>query len=261
MNFSSILGMVFAFAVFFGSLLTASSNIKIFFNGHAFLIVAGGTLAAAMISFPIAHIWRIQKIVFRKVVGKTGAKTQDLISEVIKLSIGLKDDPQFLKNNIEQIEYPFLKEGVGLLIDGGISAEKMDNLLKKRAEVIFIKYESEAHLFKSISRFPPAFGLLGAVIGMITLLQGLGSPDSFKQIGPAMAMAMVATMYGIAIANLVLIPIGENLSKLNKEEFLNRSIVIDGIRLLREREHPLMVEESLNSYLLPSERSQEKVAS
>jgi chemotaxis protein MotA len=96
-------------------------------------------------------------------------------------------------------------------------------------------------------------------MGMITLLQGLGSPDSFKQIGPSMGMAMVATMYGIAVANLVLIPLGENLSKLNKKEFLNRNIVIDGIKLLRSEEHPLVVEETLNSYLLPGERSETQV--
>ena len=95
-------------------------------------------------------------------------------------------------------------------------------------------------------------------MGMVSLMQGLGSPDSFRQIGPSMAMALVATLYGIGFANFVFIPLGENLSKLNKEDFLNRSIVIDGVRLIREKEHPMIVEENLKSYLLPGNRPQPK---
>jgi chemotaxis protein MotA len=102
--------------------------------------------------------------------------------------------------------------------------------------------------------FPPAFGLLGTTLGMIALLQNIGSPDSFKLIGPAMAIGLVATLYGIAVANLVFIPMGENLSKLNKEDQVSRKIVLTGVKLLRAKEHPVIVEEFLKSYLLPSER-------
>lgn len=260
MNISFILGIITAFVVFVGAMFTATNNTSVFFNLHALLIVIGGTLAAALISFPIGELFKIQMVILRKMVGKYGTGSDELIADIVALAAGYKDDPMFLKDNVERIKYAFLREGIRLLTEGGIAPEKMDSLLKKRAEVIFLKYESEAQIFRSIAKFPPAFGLLGAVIGMITLLQGLGSPDSFKQIGPAMAMAMVATMYGIAIANFVFIPLGENLSKLNKEEYLNRSIVIDGIKLLREQEHPYLVEESLKSYLLPGERDKAKRA-
>lgn len=261
MNFSALLGIVCAFAVFFGSIFSSTNNVNIFINGHAFLIVIGGTLSASLISFPISQLWRIQKIVFRKVIGRYGATPQVLITEIVKLAEIQRDDPEQLKQVLNRIQYPFLKEALSLYLEGGVAPEKIDNLLRKRAEVIYLKYEDEAHIFRSMSRFPPAFGLLGAVMGMISLLQGLGSPDSFKQIGPAMAMAMVATLYGIAVANLVLIPLGENLSKLNKEEFLNRSLVIDGIKLIREGEHPFIVEETLKSYLLPADRAQIRKAS
>src|SRR5262249_55010306 len=96
--------------------------------------------------------------------------------------------------------------------------------------------------------------LLGAVLGMVALMSGLGSPDSFKTIGPSMAMALVATLYGIGIANFVFVPLGENLAKFTKEDHLMRNIVIDAVKLLRENEHPLAVEEYLKSYLLQSER-------
>lgn len=258
MNISSLLGMLTAFAVFIGAILTSTSAAKVFLNGHAMLIVGGGTLAAAMISFPVGHLIDALKILFKKVLGNHGTTPHELIKELVRLADGYKNDPQFLQKNVEAPSYPFLREALELIVEGGIPFEEMENILDKRAEVIFLENEEEAHTFKSMSKFPPAFGLLGAVMGMISLMQGLGSPDSFKQIGPSMAMAMVATMYGIALANFVFIPVSENLSKLNKKELLNRNIVIDGIRLLQQKKHPVIVEETLKSYLRPKDRQKGK---
>jgi chemotaxis protein MotA len=95
---------------------------------------------------------------------------------------------------------------------------------------------------------------MGTTLGMIALLNGLGSAEAFKNLGPAMAVGLVATFYGIAIANLILVPMSENLSKLNKEDEIVRDIVIQGIKLLRNRSHPIVVEEYLKSFLLPNER-------
>lgn len=254
MNISSLLGLILAASVFVGGILTSTNNWKIYLNLHAFVIVIGGTLAATLVSFPAKQIFKLYKVFFSKVLGKGGSPHLKVIEEVVELAKGLQANENYLAENIENIRGPFLKEAVQLQIEGGISDSKIDQVLKKRAEVHFIRYEEEAHIFKTLARFPPAFGLLGAVSGMIALMGGLGSPDSFKLIGPAMAVAMVATMYGIAIANFIFIPMGEYLSKLNKEDHLMRNIVIDSIKLLRNREHPLVVEEHLNSYLLSSER-------
>ena len=109
-------------------------------------------------------------------------------------------------------------------------------------------------MFNTLAKFPPAFGLLGAVVGMIALMQSLGGADAIKGVGPAMAVALVATMYGIAFANFILIPLGENLAKHNRTDKTVRSMVIDGIKLIRLKKHPLLVEENIKSYLLPSER-------
>lgn len=254
MNFSTAFGFLIAGVIFIGGMITATPNWKIFLDAHAAVIVIGGTIAATMVSFPIKHLIKVMKVIGFRILKQTKSAHIFVISEVVELAQGLNKDPEYLQKNVENIKTPFLKEAVQLQIDGGIEAFKMDIILKKRAEVHFIRYEDEAHIFKTVARFPPAFGLLGAVLGMVALLSGLGSPDSFKQIGPAMAMAMVATLYGIATANFIFVPLGENLSKLSKEDHLMRCIVIDSIKLLREKEHPVVVEEYLKSYLLSSER-------
>src|SRR5690606_16760333 len=95
-------------------------------------------------------------------------------------------------------------------------------------------------------------------MGMIGLLQGLGEPNAFERLGPSMSVALVATFYGLVYANFVLIPIGENLALASEEDLLMRRIVAEGIRLIKEEKHPLLVEEYLKSYLAPKERNRIK---
>ena len=260
MNISSLLGFLLAGAVFVGGVVSSTNNWMIYLNAHALVIVLGGTLAATLISFPFKQLAVVSKVIVNKVFSKS-LPQYEVIEEVVGLARGLADDPDFLNQSVNSIRNHFLKEAVQLQIDGGISDAKIDAILRKRVEVHFHKYEEEAHLFKTVARFPPAFGLLGAVTGMIALMGGLGSPDSFKMIGPAMAVAMVATLYGIAFSNFILVPMGENLSKWTKQDHLMRNIVLDSLKLLRQREHPLVVEEHLKSYFLSSERSQIKSSS
>jgi chemotaxis protein MotA len=254
MNISSIIGLVAAFAVFITAAVTSTPHYMIFLNGHAFLIVVGGTFSAAVLSFPMGQIVKIFKVFVSKILGKQFITPQSAIAEIVALAEGVRRDEQYLSKTVESIKIPFLKEAVHMFVDGGLTEEEMDQILLKRADVHFHRYEDEAGIFRTIARFPPAFGLLGAVLGMIALMQGLGAPDSFKMIGPSMALAMVATLYGIGIANFFFVPIGENLTKLNKQDQMVRQLIVEGVSLLRKRKHPLVVEEYLKSYLLPSER-------
>jgi chemotaxis protein MotA len=254
MNMSSIFGIIAALVVFSVALFTSTSSYGIFLDVHAILIVLGGTAAAALISFPLKTFVTLTKVFAKRVLGKYSNAHEKVIHEIVDLAGGYRDNPNYLNDKVETIQTPFLKEGVQMLLAGGMTPEKMDRIMRKRALTHYKRHEEEAGIFKIIAKFPPAFGLLGTTLGMIGLLQSLGSPDSFKKLGPAMAIGLVATLYGIATANLVLIPIGENLTKLNKEDEILREMVIDGLKLIRAKEHPSIVEEELKSYLLPSER-------
>ncbi|MBO9666357.1 MAG: MotA/TolQ/ExbB proton channel family protein, partial [Bdellovibrio sp.] len=102
--------------------------------------------------------------------------------------------------------------------------------------------------------FPPAFGLLGATLGMISLLQTLGEPGAQDRIGPAMATALVATFYGLLTANLVLIPIAEKLSSVSQADMTLREIIKEGVLLVHEKKHPIFIREYLRSFLPPAQR-------
>lgn len=257
MNLSSLLGILLSFGVLIGAMLTSAKDSKVFLDPHAFLIVIGGTFAASLLSFSGKKMWSLAQIFIKRVLGKNN-EISIVIHEVVDLAKGYRESDAYLTEKEKTLKTPFLREAINLFIEGGIEPNEMDRILVKRSIAIHHRYEEDAENFKALSKFPPAFGLLGAVIGMVSLMQNMGGADAMQTVGPAMAIALVATLYGIAVANFFFLPLGENLTRLNKEDQLVRSIVIDGIKLIREKKHPLIVEESIKSYLLPSERAQIK---
>lgn len=255
MNTSALFGLVLAVVVFLTVALTSAQNPLVFLDWHAGLIVIGGTTAAALLSFSAKNMLDLFRVFLVHVIKGTQKKYSDVISEVVSLSKGYRDNDNHLKENVSKIKTPFLKEAIELINDGGLSESEIDIILQKRAKTHFVRYEQDAHMFTTMAKFPPAFGLLGAVVGIVALMQGLGGADAIKTVGPSMAVALVATLYGIAVANFIFIPIGENLSKFNRQDKIIRQMVIDGVKMIRAKKHPLLVEENIKSYLLPSERA------
>lgn len=257
MNFSALIGIVLAFGVFIGAVVTATENYKVFLDYHAFLIVIGGTVAVALLSFSGSKLFALFRIFFRRVLGQS-EEVRVALHEIVDVSKGYRENEKYLQEVIPKIKTHFLKEALELLLEGGMDPHELEGILKKRASTIHHRHEEDAEIFKTLSKFPPAFGLLGAVIGMIAMMQSLGGADAMAKVGPALAVALVATLYGIALANFVFLPLGENLAKVNRTDSMIRQMVIDGVRLIRQKKHPLVVEESIRSYLLPSEREQFK---
>lgn len=257
MNLSSLLGIFSALAVFIFSILSSSSS-RIFIDPHAILIVVGGTAAAGLMCFPLRFYTRTAKVFIVKFLGNYQTRFETVIYEIVDLARGVRESPDYLNTKSKSLTIPFLTDAVQLIVLGGISEDAISAILLKRAKTQTKRYDSDVALFRTISKFPPAFGLLGTTLGMIALLQQLGSKNAYKMLGPAMAIGLVATFYGIILANLVFIPIAERLAAINREDEVIRDIVIDGMELIRKREHPKVVEEHLKSYLLPGERTKVK---
>jgi chemotaxis protein MotA len=254
MNFSSILGLSTALVVLAGSILM-SGKVAVFLDLHGILVVIGGTSAAALMCFPLRFYARIGKVFWNKFIGMYSTRYDTVINEITDLARGMRESPDYLKQKAPGLKTLFLQDAAELIIQGGIPDETIEEILMKRAATHSRRYEYDVNVFRTVAKFPPAFGLMGTTLGMISLLQNLGGKDAQKLLGPSMAIGLVATFYGIVLANLVFIPISENLAMLNREDETVRTIVIDGVRLLQAGEHPKVVEEHLKSYLLPHERA------
>jgi chemotaxis protein MotA len=260
MNLSSLLGVFIGLAVVGASLNESGMDMTFFLNFHALVIVCGGTLAAAAISFPMQKIFMLVKVFFLRLLGKNRVDYQATIEQMLELnkkfSLGIVGSHEALAG----IKNEFLKEAVSLVADGVLSEREIRGVLDQRLKTIEHYYMHEANMFKVIGRYPPAFGLLATTLGMIALLQKIGQPGAEKLIGPAMAIGLVGTLYGIGMANLVFLPIAEALTEKTEEEITLRRMIIEGAVLLKQRVNPLYMRENLNSFLLPGERVRRKAA-
>lgn len=254
MNPTALIGISIGLGVILASLHETGMDMGFFLNFHGLVIVCGGTLAAAATSFPMGKILMLAKVFILRLLGKNKVDYQGTIEQMLelnkKLSLGLVGSQEAVGG----IKNQFLKEAVTLVVDGVLSEREIRAVLDQRLKTVEHHYMHEANMFKTIGKYPPAFGLLATTLGMIALLQKIGQPGAEKLIGPAMAIGLVGTLYGIALANLVFLPISEALVEKTEEEIALRKMIIEGAVLLKQRVNPVYMRESLNSFLLPKDR-------
>ena len=256
MNFGTLVGFLIATFVFIVSVMMSLRNISVIVDVHAALIVLGGTIAVSLVCFPLNQIIGLFKVFIKRLLGTNRRNYGAIIQELVMLSNARRGGMRAFEAATAQVADPFLKDAAGMLFwaQAEISAEELRDLLETRINTHYMLYIGEAKIFRTLSKFPPAFGLMGTTMGMIALLQSLGSVDAKNMIGPSMAIALVATLYGLVLANFVFIPIAENLTKQTQEDLISRHIVVEGIMLIHADKPTKYVEEKVKSFLLPAQR-------
>lgn len=254
MNISSLISFLAAFGVLGFGLFSSSDNPLIFIDGVSAFLVLGGTVTAAAISFRIEKLWTLMKVFFMRVMKGKNIGYAEVISDLIKISEQFQNNPEKAKEIAHQSSNLFLAEAIDLATDGFLSPSESIRILRSRVESIYQHHVIDANKFKTIGKFPPAFGMMGTTIGMIVLLSNLGGADAAKSIGPSMSICLITTLYGVAVANLIIVPIAENLTVNSKEVKLKSTIVCEGVRMILEGKNPVLLAEELNSFLLPGDR-------
>ncbi|WP_374076969.1 motility protein A [Bdellovibrio bacteriovorus] len=255
MNFAGLFGILAAVVIAGYAIMDSAKNPKIFADPHGIILVIGGTITVALLSFNFKSLWTALKIVTRKMLGRERVNYLGTIETIVEISEAYRRDPKSVNAVIKSDTHPFIKDGVQLLVEYGFSYEELADVLTNSLRGKKKRDDEEIKVWHTISRFPPAFGLLGATLGMISLLQTLGEPGAQDRIGPAMATALVATFYGLVVANLFLIPISEKLQTVSKADVTLREIIKEGILLVHEKKHPLFIKEYLKSFLSPAQRT------
>jgi chemotaxis protein MotA len=257
-NIISLLGLAMSAGVLIVGLYSSTNNIFIFFDLPSAFIVLGGTLAATSIAFQLTRLGSLIKVfIIRIIKGKTFSYV-DTIRDLMKIGELYQTNPAQLNNFLAKNPDHFLKEAIEMMMEGFLEKERLIKILSSRAESMYQYYISDANRFKTIAKFPPAFGMMGTTIGMIVLLGNLSGADAAKTIGPAMGICLITTLYGVALANLLVIPIAENLVANAKEIRIKNMIIIEGIKLIHEQTNSVILAEELNSFLLPGDRVNRK---
>lgn len=254
MDITTILGVVLGFGVFIGGILS-SGELGNFWDLPSFLIVIGGTLAAIIACFPLSTLKNMGKH-FKLIISGGKHQPGPLIDSLVEFAqLARKNGLLALEEKANELEDPFFKRSIMLIVDA-MEAEKVKEVLEAEVESMAERHSEEAAIYEKGAAFAPAFGMMGTLVGLINMLKNLnlaeGASDS---IGQNMSVALVTTLYGVLLANLIFTPIGKKLEIRNTEEILYRQIIIDGVLGIQAGDNPKTLKERLVSSLSTKEQA------
>jgi len=246
-DLATLIGLISGIGVILGAIAIGGS-LMLFVNPPSIVIVVGGTIAATLMKFPLATFLGAFKVALRAFRSKAEDPNK-LIEEALKLSqVARKNGLLALEN--ENISNPFLKQGIQLAVDGN-PPEFVRKTLNQDIDLAIDRHETGQNIFRAIGETAPAMGMIGTLIGLVQMLSSMEDP---KSIGPAMAVALLTTLYGAIIANAFALPIAEKLAIRSKEESLNKSLILETIAGIQEGLNPRVMETLLKTYLPDSQR-------
>jgi chemotaxis protein MotA len=255
-NVTTFLGMFVAGVVVYKGVISGAVRKDIFLDSHALILVLGGTLAAALIAYPRRQFADLFSFITQGALVPSEKNTVKVAEQILLLSYRpelAKVDPH-LRNKF----HPFLLEGYALMESQEWTGAEYRMILQSRIRSYKERYGLDAKALTALAKYPPAFGLLGATAGMIAMMSNLG-PSGRDSIGPAMAVALVATFWGIAIANFVLLPLADHVNRLNAEDAKIRLMIATGLSLIQQGTRPSALFEHLISFAPPYERTDERL--
>jgi len=245
MDKSSLLGVAVALGGILLGLMLEGGRIAQIVQPTAAMIVFGGTLGAVMIQFPIRVIFAAS-LRLGQVFVDTSKDPNEIIQEIVGYAQkARKEGIVSLDKELENIRDPFLKKSLMLAVDGTEPQE-----IRKMMELeLENQSEHEDHLprvFESAGGFAPTIGIIGAVLGLIQVMQHL---ENIQEVGRGIAVAFVATIYGVGSANLLFLPIAGKLKALVTRQARLKEMVIDGLEAIANGENPRNIEMRLEGYL------------
>src|SRR5246127_1944752 len=248
MDIATGLGLL-AGAVVLCTLILLGGDLRMFADVHAAIVIFGGSFAATLIRFPLSSIFHGLPLGAKFAFTLRRMSQRDLVDEIAGLAeIARKQGPVGLEK--VEIEDPFLAKGVRFVADGYDGNFIRDNLERDRDN--FLTHLDEGQkIYRAVGDCAPAFGMIGTLIGMVQMFANMTDPS---KLGPFMAVALLATLYGAALANLICLPIADKLHLKLVDEEVNRTLIIDGILMIRESKRPTLAREMLLAYLPENKR-------
>ncbi len=251
MDLATLLGMLGAMGIVVAAIFTGGSA-GTFVNVPSILIVVGGTLMVVMIKFSIGQFLGAFKVAGRAFSHKA-TDPEKLIAEIVQLAnIGRKEGLLALEK--AEVSENFLKEGIRMLIDGN-SQEVVEAVMNKDMAQTIDRHSWGEKVFRATGDVAPAMGMIGTLIGLVQMLSNMSDP---KAIGPAMAVALLTTLYGAALANMVALPIADKLNLRKSNEKMIHAMCIDGVLAIQSGQNPRIIESMLKAYLDPAQRNAKK---
>ena len=242
-------GLIIGVALGFGSVLTGmlleGSSPMSYVVVSAFIIVIGGTFGATMASFGLHAMKKLPESVKRAMLYKSVDRTVSIKTLVGFAEKARREGLLVLEDQLNTTNNEFLRKGVQLVVDG-TDPELVRDILQTEVDAFAAEEAHMAAMWAGMGGYSPTLGIIGTVMGLVMVLGNLSDPMS---LGPAIAVAFVATFYGVSTANLVYLPIGGKIKMCMTDEVAAKEMMIEGILAIQSGDNPRIVEEKLLAYL------------
>lgn len=250
MDIVAIISIVFSFTCIVIGFSMEGGSISALLQPTAALIVIGGTIGTVCISFPLKTLKT-----FPKVLGIAFKTRKNTINESIdyfkKVSVKTRQnglltlESELSSNDID----PFIKKGLQMIVDG-IDPSSVRNILNTKLEQISMRHENGIEMFSAAGGYAPTMGIVGTITSLVIILSNLSDA---AVLGEKIAVAFIATLYGIGTANLIWLPIASKLKEINKEEINEKEMFIEAILLIQEGVNPNTLVSKLEGFLTDQE--------
>jgi len=246
-DIASLVGLLGAFGIVVAAMATGG-DVGVFVNTPSLLIVMGGSIFVVLMKFTLAQFLGVGKILGKAFMFKS-IKPEDIIAETVELADAARKGG-LLSLEDKQVSSDFMQRGIQLLVDGH-DPDIVKALLNKEKNLTTERHEAGIDIFKAMGDVGPAMGMIGTLVGLVQMLSNMSDP---KSIGPAMAVALLTTLYGAMLATMFALPVSDKLTGRKAEEELNQSLIIDGLLAIQAGQNPRVIEQMLRNYLPEKKR-------
>lgn len=250
MDLGTVFGITLGFAMIIMGIVTSSAGLIIYWNIPSLFITIGGSFAALMVSNPVNRVLAIFRY-FQLVLRVPNYEEERVISTLVTFSEKARREGLLaLEDDLEEVDEDFMRKGLQLVVDG-TDPEIIKGILYTELNQLQERHQDGITIFDQWGKLAPAFGMLGTLIGLIAMLANLNDQNA---IGQGMSTALITTLYGALLANLIFIPVRSKLELRDKYETLVREIMVEGILSIQSGDNPRILEEKLLSFLPPARR-------
>ncbi|HAK87701.1 MAG TPA: flagellar motor protein [Nitrospiraceae bacterium] len=252
MDIATFLGLILGVGAIFVGNIIEGGNTSHLVQGAAALIVFGGTFGATLLSFSMRDVFNAFKAL-GLVFGGSRQSPSEVIEEILGILVKARKMGLIaLESEVKNISNPFLRSGLGFVIDG-MTPAMIKDVLYQEISTYEEKMKNAADVLGAAGGYAPTIGILGAVLGLIQVMRNVSDP---AKIGGGIAVAFVATIYGVGSANLIFLPMARKIMNRVKEEAFTRELIIEGIIGIESGVNPYFLKTRLNAFVSEHDKSE-----
>jgi chemotaxis protein MotA len=254
MKATTAIGMALALVGILAGAMIEGTNPMALFNIPALIIITGGTIGATMASHSIESVKGAPKLAIKAFKGESSNPGETITRMVALSEKARRNGLLALEEDVAQIPDAFTRKGLQLVVDG-TDSDLVRSVMEAEVDAMSARHHEAGKFFRDASGFAPTIGILGTVMGLVAVLANLDEP---AVLGPHIAGAFLATLYGVGSANVLFLPIANKLGQMSEHEAHQRTMVLDAVLSIQAGDNPRILAEKLQSYVAPSQRGTDK---